>query len=617
MRNTRNTRFKKNNLRNLRFNLRPLNLKVLYLWCTYTMKQTSQHIILFIAAVISLYALSLPSCSNPADRTVCDKLALVDTLLLSDPDAALDTLATLPDSIAHPATAAWRDLLTAKARDKATRTQRDYSVEQRAYRYYIGANDSLEYQSAYYFGSQLSYCNRNDSALIVLTDALDLSLEHGDMFYAAITARDLSNLYGNILVAPKELEYAIKAKQYFIEAKRPEHAAWQDLMIISGLYLNDRYDEAIEVISNIDSAYINDDTFREILNDKKVTMYSIYNKYDNVIATYNEMIVDNHKMTNHDWCLLADAYADKNDWDNAEYALKNTTGEILTKRDSVFASIISSRILAAQGDYQNAYNLMYQSAFQLNEINEAHFMNPENLLLNDYIQLKAKKKERHAEIYRNYVISLSAALLSIVLLSIFIVLFIRTRLRKKRAEVAYLKVRKDMLEHQLSEQECIIRHQIETNKKIQETKRDNEPTTDKETIEALRKHIDSEHTIYDALISNWCNEISSPKGAELFRKATIKELQKVIESSFIDRMVALKDMTNNRAMAKFRLAFPNISEEDYLIIKLYYIKFKPVSIEKITGRNSNSIYQTKHKIKKLINSIDPILASDFIKRLDL
>ena len=58
---------------------------------------------MFIAAVISLYALSLPSCSNPADRTVRDKLALVDTLLLSDPGAALDTLATHPPTIPpHP-----------------------------------------------------------------------------------------------------------------------------------------------------------------------------------------------------------------------------------------------------------------------------------------------------------------------------------------------------------------------------------------------------------------------------------------------------------------------------------------------------------------------------------
>lgn len=591
MRNTRNTRFKKNNLRNLRnlrFNLRPLNLKVLYLWNIYTMKQTSQHIILFIAAVISLYALSLPSCSNPADRTVCDKLALVDTLLLSDPDAALDTLATLPDSIADPSTAAWRDLLTVKAMSKAHYETIDENKAKSAAFYYDGRGDSLETQSRYYYGYMLILHKKHDQALVELYKAFNLAQNQNDIFFSAMSSREIANVYSEFYALDDELYWNDKSVKLFKQAHKPLHAADAELTAINTLmYIDPK--AAKERFDSLDSSYnLNDKYYTTHRDQIHFEILYINKEFKKTIEHAHSMLENGQQLSSNKWSKLSEAYIYNGDITSAREALDSAIALQTTRQDSLLNDMTLSIYQYKTGDYRQAYRSNNSWAHGSADISQSLLKHPGTKQLTEYYRLQSDINQKDRDLKRQQLFII--LLISIILTALLLFIIYKVYKSKKLQAIKSYEM-----------QEKLNSLTADLNRSIQLEKKLSSATTN----EALRILLENElETINKIIISIYDLPEDFKRKNTIFDKKLDSILADFTSKKTLQSIEAIIDGLDNNWMSNFRAAYPELPQNYYTLVLYLYLGYNTKTISLLMRKTDNAVHSSKYNLKKRLNNND-------------
>lgn len=169
--------------------------------------------------ILVMFAVILTACSRRSDFT--DALRCADAVLCEHPDSALAILQALDTNGISDSQRAHYALLDAKASDKSYIIQTDASPIARAADYYRGHGDSLEVQSAYYYGLALMIEKDYKNALSELTEAFDIAEKAGDNFYQGMATRELAGVYHSLLMSKESLYWAEIAKDRFIKANKP------------------------------------------------------------------------------------------------------------------------------------------------------------------------------------------------------------------------------------------------------------------------------------------------------------------------------------------------------------------------------------------------------------
>lgn len=195
--------------------------------------QNMNRVILFTVIGLVLFTGALGGCRK-TQVDVRRQLHTADSLMDLHPDSALAILSHITGDSLRGELRPWHALLLNKAMLKNHRADTTDTLINIAVAHYSGRGDSLDYQSVYYQGVIYNSMDRPDKSLVALHEAHEKATAAGNLFYQAMSARELASTYYDLDNVTKELEWAEKAKRLFIEAKKPVHTAWMDIDTPSG-----------------------------------------------------------------------------------------------------------------------------------------------------------------------------------------------------------------------------------------------------------------------------------------------------------------------------------------------------------------------------------------------
>ncbi|MDE6399420.1 MAG: hypothetical protein K2L68_00985, partial [Muribaculaceae bacterium] len=254
-----------------------------------------------IYAIFLLLFLSI-SCGRTPDRRITDADRLID----SNPDSALSLLSRIDPASLDDANRNLLTLFSAKAADKAYKTYTDEQTLEKMADFYENNTDSLRTQSLFYYGLCLSYNGNQEKALIPLTEAYNSAKESNDHFYAGMSAREISNIYGNMLITDKCLKWALKEKENYDAAGKPIHSFWAQLDILNALIWNGQISEAQPLYDRLCSSPEADNpVVKTKLLSAKADMAVIREAPKAAIAIFRELIDSGRNLTSRQWSKLS------------------------------------------------------------------------------------------------------------------------------------------------------------------------------------------------------------------------------------------------------------------------------------------------------------------------
>ncbi|MDE6826629.1 MAG: hypothetical protein K2J18_07670, partial [Paramuribaculum sp.] len=380
----------------------------------------------------ALLAIAVWSCGGRRDT----RLERVDALVCADPEAALSVLDSInPDALTDP-DRAWFALLRAKAADKSYRyIENDYLIGFAA-DYFAGRGDSLEIQALYYRGYGLSRNNQLEEALVALIEAYEKAEDADEYFYAGMSAREMTAVCVRLMMTREQLKYARLAKHRFEMAGKPEHSMWMDETILSSLILNREYDEASQLVSDIeaDTAINNPDFRLEIEADKALLAFDLA-KFSEAKDILTALQRNGYPLTANDMYRIADAALRLGESDSAEYYFEEAADLSHAREDSLYRMVMGARIAAQKGEYHNAYGISQELVKCVMLGDESLLTSPGNSRLLDDLRIKHEKSKAEARYHHVMIIALGAGSMLLMLLIGTLYLYMRMRLKAKRLEV--------------------------------------------------------------------------------------------------------------------------------------------------------------------------------------
>ncbi|MDE5687279.1 MAG: tetratricopeptide repeat protein [Paramuribaculum sp.] len=545
----------------------------------------------FCYIVISLSLLTVMGCG---DTKVDRQLGYADTVMFSHPNSAVALLESLEiDSLDSPR-CMYRALLLAKARDKNCTTI--YPEETAPFaEYFSDRGDSIEYQAFYYHGYALSISKEYESALLVLTEAYQKALAADDYFYAAMSSRELSDVYLHLYIPKKALYYTERAKALFLRAGLPVYASWEDWSIIRAHLFDDNQVRALELCDSVNQQIFHDNSyFRHTVETLKANCYFDLGNYAEAIKLYKSAIDDGFVMTGKDWCLLGDAYLKEDMIDSAVAACDSAVSAGL--KDSIYIDYVNARIYARQGDMDKAYHAAIRWGKNIMDDGDRRITRPQTLALTDYFELKAKSAADEA-LYSSRI-----ALMLIVICILFIVVAILLWFRYKES------VRRR--ERQIAESVVSIRCLEEDLERYI----DSDSKTKAEFTHIFQRQLD--------IIDNVCKldfkSTDTKAGVKMLRSGLGEIVNNFRNQETLKVLENMIDRYHDGWINRFRTDFPGMKSDDYALVIYLYLGFSADTIAVLFNvADKTKIYVTKHRLKEKLLKMNPDKYHDYNKALGL
>jgi len=516
-------------------------------------------------------------------------MALVDTLLFTDPAAALDTLATLPDSIKDPETVAWRNLLSAKASSKAFQPLPSDTILARTANFYNGRGDSLETQSRYYYGYKLLLNNNYDTALVVLSQTYSLAEANKDFFYMAVTARAIGDIYSSLLIPNEEFYWADKSINFFRRANKQLHAACAELTAINALlYINK--DDAIERFTQIaPNEYRYSEYYTNFYNTLLIDIAYIKKNYKDVILL-SDSIRKKQSLDTRQWCQIAESHLNLKNISSARHALDSAFYSINGHLDSIKYYHIKSKLLTMTGDYQQAYRHSNMWSYEMALTQQKLLTNHGTKRLTDFYKLVSKNNKIEKELserkYTNRILITSGIIALLIIIIIFLLL---------------LKSKKEAKYYRLKEEFNTLQNEIEN---ISELKM------------GLKKLFENNLNIVNNVIGQYylIPEITRKNNSTL----SLKLKQLLDNFTSVDMLNSIEltiNKTDNNWMTRFRTEYPNLPDDDYKLTMYLYLGFKPKFIGILMNKTDTAVNSAKLHMKERILKVSSNMQDDVLKKL--
>lgn len=531
--------------------------------------------------LVTLLSLLLNSCLTD-DGGVNRTFSRADSLMYSAPDSALALIKEIPTTGLSDADDARRRLLLVKASFKSHSTLPDDSVLLPSCRYYAGRSDSLAMQSLLYYGEVL--CNKKDyeHALVPLHDAYRMAVDNGDDFYAAMSARSLSVIYGNIFTFSEALRWGTAAKDHFEKAGRRLHAEWMRDIIADACIWGRQYDKAFETLNSADSTlYLNSSAFRHLIMQTRVDLLTSTSDYKGALDQLMKLKADMGSLKSDQWSKVANLNYLLGDYRAASEAADSASLNMTTPRDTLFHHYNSALISAKAGRYEEAYAAAMKWGQGQSDMNESALTHPQTLFLNDYLMTHTREQEARAREARTLNMALCIVVAMLVLIVVLVCIIFRTNLRNRREKEEQLILRLTQLDKEINENKALS--------------------------SALKAEINAlfleKFNILDSLCNVWYRNPEGVAPNANFRREVVNVLNLIRSDETANEMEQMIDRNCDNWMKKFRRLCPSLKEWQYRMTMYLFVGFSIESIAILLSKPTlNSAYAAKSNLKKAIIS---------------
>ena len=556
----------------------------------------SRHCIYAIYSLLFFFV----SCGPTPDRRITD----ADRLIISNPDSALSLLNQIEPASLNDANRNLLTLFSAKAADKAYKTCTDEKALKSMADFYENNTDSLRTQSLFYYGLCLSYNGNPDKALIPLTEAYNSAKENDDHFYAGMSAREISSIYGNMLITDKCLEWALKEKENYDAAGKPIHFIWAQLDILNALIWGGRISEAQPLYDKLStSSEADNPVFKTKLLSANADMAVIKGDRKAAISLFRELIDSGETLTSRQWSKLSEACLDRKELQQAYSSLDSARIYATSNLDSLYVLNIEAKLAAQNGDFTEAYHKAMDWGERMAEDADSKIITPGTVPLTDFLEekntkAKAKQKELRATLIASGAIIL---LLVAVVIALAIIYRFKTRLLKAENE-------------RFASQIISLNDDLQTISNLAQEKADDSEQTpedqddERRKAEALKNDLrnlfDKNLKMFNELC-NLCYTTPPVEGRiQKFHSSILKILSQFQSDHTFREIEKSIDHHYDGWMRRFRETFPGLSENQYQLAAYLFIGFSLSTIALLMGKPSvNAVYIAKHNLKADIGNV--------------
>ena len=401
--------------------------------------------LLFILA----FATTLVACNRHSEHWAT--ITEMETIIEERPDSVLNVLQAIDtDELIGDKERAKHALLLSMAMDKNYIDRTDFEVLQPAIDYYEDNGSATDKLRMYYYQGRIYQNAGNDAAAMeAFVKAISEGNESNDILTKARTYFAQSHIYYSLYEWDNFIETNKSAASLFKESGMLNSFANCYIRIINGYTLKEEPNSALPYI----------DDCKMMLQDMNISrlteFYASYLTYLINFGTEQETKETLHEYTTNvnipsskiDWLVIAYAYLEMKNYDDALYALSQCDISNDVAKERKYLSIISD-VYQNLGDHKRALESYEKYIILADSIDSAIYTQDTKFVEERHNLEMAKARETEAK-NRLTIIVLGCAVA--LMASLYIINLIRKRLKKSRVENAQLLSEKALYEQMYNE----------------------------------------------------------------------------------------------------------------------------------------------------------------------
>jgi len=546
----------------------------------------------------------LSSCAPVRDRRTLNDM---EALMSERPDSALAVLRGLqPRDLPGLHVRPLHALILSEALDKNYIDLTDDSLAMAANKYYGDHGTKLHRLKSWYYLGRIRFNAGNYAeAVICYNKALEYAESLTNYHYMGLINREIANAYSKVWDVYHTTEKLRESIEDFKLANEERYTAYSELALVSGLLKLKQFDEARQVLDEIDNPndpYLSASVF---LKRAQLAFNEGSNNYDEILSNYHSAEIGRIiPLTVNRFSEQAIVHQMAGNADSADFYMDLARQVIKTRGDSVVFEYDRSYIESLRGNYNSAYELLSHSFHSQDSsvyaaLNQS-ISNYQGHYYQNEVRINALKAKNRFLIYG----------ILILVLSLF-VFCLMVRNKRQKEQIIEEMARTDE-----------VRQVFSAMKNEKENLNQALAVLFENRLRILQTLSDQ----YSMLEDKHQGKVKE-NGRELFKdeivasfKAKMKDLRgdKDISMSMEETLNAWKD----GIMRRFRSVFGadsssgiRMTEEDFKLVPYYFSGMKQKTISYLTNHTEHSIKERKRRIKQKIEALDSSFSKE--KRLFL
>lgn len=463
-------------------------------------------------------------------------------------------------------------LLMTMAKDKNDISLMNDSLFSKYVRYYEKKGDPLKMTQAFYYnGVSLFQQQSYPAAIVSFINAYEIAEKDSLAFWAAMSARGVSDLYNETFSVKDELKYAVKELEWFRKDGRQPHLNYAICDYATSLTTNNEFEASIQhLVSLSDSAKKYQDSNLAYSVNQLQSLNYIKTDRNNEAILLLETNLNSEYASERDSVLLAIAFAKIGNTGRAEKLFSPG------KRDGL-SRLAAFEIAKSRGDYEKAF----KEQENLLHVSDSLFLESIKMNLSssvaDYQEIRSEMLTQKLRMSRviMMIVLIAGAVMVVLLAAIF---FYRDR--KGKLELALAADSAAELEKKLNFSE--IRTQ--------------------ESEQVLSRVLSSKYS----LINDLCYTILEGSGSDSAKRKSIDRLSDLVNATILEKesfLVLEKEVDHitKGGLKKFYEAYPNLKTVDKMVFVLTVLDLSGSAIALLLKEsNVSSIYNRRRRLKTKI-----------------
>jgi len=304
------------------------------------------------------------------------------------------------------------------------------------------------FQALYYSAARLTARNELDKALARLLTAEEKAEQINHSFYLAMIQRLASTCFHDVYVFNKAEEYAIKARQNFDKAHKPNHSLWCELIVADALLSNNKIDSAISVLQNNRNA--SDYNFEyEWHTTMAEAQFRAINNVE-AINNYEWLKANAGSLSSRDYSKLSRCYINTNNLIEAKNNLKKAEEYSRNWKDTVYFRMVASDISKIEGDIHNSFNLYKKAVDTLTTRYDNLLTHPYYNIINQTLNNDRKQYKEQAKVEKKLRLYATALIFLTIIIATTIIMVIRKDNKTKKYRISLLMAQAGELKSELN-----------------------------------------------------------------------------------------------------------------------------------------------------------------------
>lgn len=511
------------------------------------------------------------SCTHSFDR----KLLEVENVIDEYPDSAMTMLRGMDiASFPREHDKALYCLLITQAKEKCSIPVKTDSIISFAVSYFLQEDDKIRAMKALNYQGNIrrEYYKDNDRAIISYLQAYDLAVELDDKFWIGMTARGISDVYGDSYKGKDAVKFSTIALENMRQAGRQVYIDYALLDLAEAYHTAREYERAVSLAADVmDSARIHKDDYLEYAAlSSKALSYFAWNKLEESIKDY-EVVCKSPFANKTDSTHLALSCS--------EIGLKDRVNEIISKCevDSFFTHSIQYRLARYEQDYKRALDHLEELEMMDYLIMNRKIDNSVTSSIVGYYDFKNQSNDILLKLERDrFLFTLIIGLCIIIILSILIRNLI-SRLKRNSSE------------------KLLLAEQLESLMK--------ESGHNREVMESL---LSSRYS----MLENLCELVVTSPDTRSAQKKIVNTVTTIIDNLSIpsDKITDLEremDEIHENVCSNFKTDFPNLKDADYRLFLFSVMRLSMTSIMLLLKETKiEQVYSRKKRLKSKVKALE-------------